>query len=303
MMTRQELSITQDDARLAGPGRNTATRHDIEAGGIRDVELKSLRFPENRLREWMLGELLGDRRSANHLILARISEGLDLRHLGFPIGEGSRLVQHHRIDPPRRLKRQTALDEDSPTSCIANRRDHCGRRGENQGARTGNHENCDGSKDLVGGEIRDSEQHQDRRREVLREAIRDSLGGRLAGLRLLHQDDDVRQGRPFARLGSLDLEGASLIEGSFIHPGSRSNLDRDRFPGERRLVHGRLSGEDCAIYGDALPGLDENDVAEHDVLDRQDDVLPVSADSCGLWLQIHEPADGVPGLRHGDVLQ
>ena len=128
----------------------------------------------------------------------------------------------------------------------------------------------------------------DRRYEHRRDPVRQSLNRRLRALGLLHQRHDPRQHARRANAGRLELERSRRVDGGANDAIARRLLDRNRFAGEHRFVHGAAAKRDDAVDGNALAGANDDDVAGADVGDCHVDELIVTADARGRRLELGE---------------
>ena len=135
---------------------------------------------------------------------------------------------------PRRAAAATADDGD--------------RRGDDQSAGAGDHQQYQGLVDPVkpcaaeGERRHDGNQHghrEHRRRVDAGELVDEALRGRTAALRGLHGMDDARERRVAGACGHLVFERAGLIDGSGEDLVTFGLLDGQALAGDGRLVDGR----------------------------------------------------------------
>ncbi len=75
------------------------------------------------------------------------------------------------------------------------------------------------------------------------------------------------------------------------------------FPRECGLVHGARAGEHDAVHRDAVTGADEENVAENDLLRRDDDLLAVPLQTRRFRRELHERAERVGRFALGMRLE
>jgi hypothetical protein len=135
--------------------------------------------------------------------------------------------------------------------------------------------------DRRGGD-RSRDHHRD---EDARDAIGQALDRRLRSLGIAHQANDLRQYAGSAHRRGFDLERTGRVDGSADDAIAGLLLDRQRFAGQHRLVHGAGAAADDAVHGKSLAGADEHDIASTDVGDGNLFLAGITPNAgCG-WLQ------------------
>ncbi|MBM2844369.1 MAG: hypothetical protein HW404_2206, partial [Anaerolineales bacterium] len=130
---------------------------------------------------------------------------------------------------------------------------------------------------------------------------RQALDGSLGSLRLLDQADDLRQGRVRADAPGFGLQAAEAVERAADDLVVSALLHRHRLPGQHRLIDRRMALQDAPVDRDLLPRLDDENVADAHLLDRDFEFLAVSNDARRFRAQAHQTPDGVarPAARPG----
>ena len=231
----------------------------------------------------------------------------DVGDLGPADGQRPGLVEGDGLDLVDGLQVGAALEHRAVTGGVRHRRDHRRGHGESKPAGAGDHEDDEPAQDEgvpVGAEEErrhDGDQHAEdehRRRVVLGEVVGEGLVGGLAGLGLLDRHDDLGEHRLGSRLVDPHLERAVLVHGPGEDALAALLVDRHGLAGDGRLVDvGRALG-DRPVDRDALPRPDDDDVADADVLGRQDDLAAVHAHERLLGHERDERADGPARLVH-----
>ena len=75
------------------------------------------------------------------------------------------------------------------------------------------------------------------------------------------------------------------------------------FAGNHRLVHRGKAINHFAIRGDAFAGSDEQDIADHHIVNGDDYFFAIPQHAGGLGLQVDESADGFMRLALGPFVQ
>src|SRR5262249_24888074 len=86
--------------------------------------------------------------------------------------------------------------------------------------------------------------------------------GRLGGLRVLNEPDDLRQRRLASDLGDANLQGTIDVDRRADDFVSHFARDRKRLAADHRFGHARSAALDDAVDRDAITRAHEDDVAE-----------------------------------------
>ena len=115
------------------------------------------------------------------------------------------------------------------------------------------------------------------------------------GFGLLDLLDHTAVGGVGAGVRDPDAQVAEPGEGRRVDPAARPGLDRQRFAGDGRLVHGGLPIEHLAVGRDLLAGADNDDVAGAELVDRQLDLCPVTVHARGARGERGQRLEAAPG--------
>ena len=230
-----------------------------------------------------------------------------------PFGQGPGFIKNNGGQGVDGLQAFPPFDQDAVFGPFAGP-DHDGRGGgQTQGAGTG--DDHDGHKIQKGEgepgrrapEVPDHESEHGNdhhhRHENPGHFIGQALNGGLAALGLLHQADDLGQGRFFTNAGGLEGEAAALVQGGpddlvpgfFVH--------RQALPGQHGFIHRRLAFPHPAVHRDLLPRAHAEEVTLPDLLERDIRLLSVADNPGGFGGQTHQFADRFGGLSFGPGLQ
>ena len=195
-------------------------------------------------------------RSASVRPIGRIS-----RISNCPLGQRARFVEYERIDL-RRLLEDYSTSHENPA---ASQTSDCGHHGsgscEDQGARTGHEEHRDRPQPISREIKRQCGNDQQCRQEVLCVLIGQAFNRCALRPGLLDQRDHARQRCLRARACDTDPEQTDSIQSTGIHLLAGFLVARQRFAGNRALIHARDAGENHSIGWNALAGTHQNDVA------------------------------------------
>ena len=221
------------------------------------------------------------------------------------LGEGAGLVQCHGPDPAGLLQMDAALDEDAAPGCGRQATDHRHRRGNDQRARAGDHQQHQRLIErLQGGGIgepRQQHRHGQRqsehgRRVARSKAVDETLGGRATGLRLLDGIDDARQHAVTGGCRRPDLEQVALIDGAGKDLVADALVHRQAFTGDRRLVDDTLALQHHPVERHAPARPHPHDGADRYLHHRQRQPATVRLAHVGLVRrQCQQAADGIAG--------
>ena len=262
--------------------------------------------------------LRAEREGAEHVAQALLLIGRQfgpegVAHLGMPLGEGSRLVEHHRVNASGRLEALGVAHQNARLGPLADTHHHGRRRGQPQGAGAGNHQHRHRRQHpvreaLLGGQEppcgKGEERHgEDDRHEDAGDAVDQLLDRRAAPLRLAHRTDDVGQQRRIAAPRHLEAEAVAAVDRAGKDAVARMLGTGKRFSREQALVDVRPAGDDPAVGRQPLARTHLDHVAR--LQRRQGDELhparPLDAHRCGL--QSAQLAHGIRGAPAGPHLE
>ncbi len=313
----EEVGRAHQDVAAIHLRLDALSRHGLEALGFRHDNPACARRRHNRLGQRVLGAKLGSGDQAQELGLGAGSvEQRDLADGGVPLSDRPGLVQDHGGDAAGRLQRLAGLEEDPHLGAPPGPDHHGCRRRQAHGARAGDDQHGHGvdhglgQDGVAGGRSRADEipgqecqgcDRQDDRDEDRRDAVRQALDGSLGGLRLLDQADDLRQGRVRADAPGFGLQAAEAVERAADDLVVSALLHRHQLPGQHRLIDRRTAFQDAPVDRDLLPRLDDENVADAHLLDRDFEFLAASHDARRFRAQAHQTPDGVarPAARSG----
>ena len=224
----------------------------------------------------------------------RVPDGF--HHGGLPFRQGAGLVHDHRLDFPGDLQALRILDEDALGSPVADAGDDGGRRSQAQRARAGDDKDRhhgqktqgdfpaqDPDEERQDGDA-DDDGHEDRR-----DAVHRLLDRGLGALRVPYHPDDAGKEGVLPHFLHLHGQGAVLVDGAGIDMGTSLLEGRDRFAGQRALIHVGGAVRDQAVHRKAFARLHQ------DRLSR--------AGRRALLLQADQFADGSGGAVFRPLLQ
>ena len=115
--------------------------------------------------------------------------------------------------------------------------------------------------------------------------------GALPDCAVLDEPRDLRERRVGADLRRADDEPAVRVDRRAGDLGSRPDLDRHRLAGQQRLVDRRLALDDDAVGRDLLAGPDDEQVADLELVDRNEHLVAVAQHARLLRAQLEQRAD------------
>ena len=247
---------------------------------------------------------------------------------GFPLGERSRLVERQRGQRAEIFERATAFDQHAAARRTRNARQDGARRRDGQRARACRDEDRHGAIEAVAewlvdndpGEEQDEHEREHARHEDALELVGEALGRRFLRLRFAHHLHDLGERRIGGKTGYRDLDRAIAVDGAredTIFPvecvglcrslraiGHRFLVNGDALAGNRGLVDRRAANDDEAVGSKSLIGLDDDGVANRQLLDGDFARRPVGIlHRRGLRRQLGERLDRALGAAHGIMFE
>ena len=260
----------------------------------------------------MLGRLFQRRGGGQQRILGHAAGAQQIRHPGLTLGDGTGLVQHHRIHPAHQFQAGSGLYQNTLLRRLARSHSDGHRRGQAQSAGAGDHQHGDGDGQAEAHthaahrSPQDSRQQRDgndHRHEHGTDLIRQTADRCLAAGGLLHQLNDLGQSGIRAYPVRRQLQIAAGEDGGGHRLAAHSLLHRHTLAGKGGLVHGAAARRHGAVHGDTPPLPDDDRLAGLDVLGGDGDLLAVPAHHGGLRRQRQQGGDGPGRLALGALLQ
>src|SRR6266542_1794355 len=198
------------------------------------------------------------------LVLGETGGRADIGERRLAGGDRAGLVQHDGVEPMGGFEGFGRADEDARLRALSGT-DHNGQRsGQAQGARAGDDEHGDrgdqreGQRGRWAGDEPDREgddrDRDDRGDEVRGDRVGQPLDRRPRRLRPLHEPDDLSEHGVRADLDRAYPQRSGAVDGRADHRVPGPLGDRDRLPGDHRLVHRRGAGHHDRVDRDLLAG-------------------------------------------------
>ena len=239
----------------------------LDALGEVELEALPLRVVDQRLRERMRGELIDGCRKAKQLLRVDAVERHHPLHLGAAERERPRLVQKHGRDCSKSLDHATALDDHPGARRSGDAGDQRHGRCEDQRARRSHDEDSQRAHGIAGDRPGERCDEQGDGQEDDGVAVGETHERRPLGLHLTHEAHE----RGVRALGCgadrTGLEGVPGVRRPAAHRPALRVRNRQRLPGQRRLVHDGLPGDDDAVDGNHLARADDDDIPDGDLVD------------------------------------
>jgi hypothetical protein len=226
-------------------------------------------------------------------------------------GDGAGLVQDDGVGPPGGLQDFRALDEDAELGAASGADEQRGGRGESQGAGAGDDEDGDrggeglcrgGAGEQPPGECGERQGDHDRH-EDRGHAVGEPLDGRLAGLGGGHQAGDLGECGVRADPGGADHEASAGVDGRADHGIARADFYGDGLAGEHAGVDGGGAFDDDAVGSDLLPGANDEEVADGELVRGDADLAAAAQDGDVLGAEFEQGAEGCAGAALGAGLE
>ncbi len=257
-----------------------------------------------------LFQAVGDPKQVVLLDLGGVN-GQDIGDHRPALGEGARLVQHHRVDGVEGLQGLGGFDEDAVLRPLAGAHHNGYRGGQPQGAGAGDDQHGHaGGEGLSGGVSGnqpggggDQGDDHDNRDEHPGHLVRQLGYGGLGGGCLLHQADHLCQGGVLPHPAGLECKETRLVDGSRGHLVARALVHGEGLAGKGGLVHGGPALQDHPVHRDGLARPDRHPVAHLNVLYGNFSLHTVPDDGGRLGGQVHQTGNGLAGPTLGPGLQ
>ena len=124
-----------------------------------------------------------------------------------------------------------------------------------------------------------------------------------AALRLFDELNQLGEGRFGGGLGHAQIESALLVEGAGEEGVARLFPDRQRFAGDRGLIHAARAFDDGAVHGNAFAGPNNDTIADDQFLDSHRDGFRAPLAEGRLGTQFHQRGNGGAAPFNGHFLQ
>ncbi|WNC15170.1 hypothetical protein RGB73_01980 [Brevibacillus brevis] len=307
-----QLGRTYDDRPVAYVGDDTVSRQRRERGRSRHTDPPALHIGDDRSGQRMLGRGLRRRHQAHELLFFPVC-GVDLHDLVLAFGQGAGFVQDDGVHPLQRLQVFALLEQDPQLSRPSGYDQNGHGGGQPERAWTGDDEDRDrlfqrlakgvGGKNVIPGQKRrDCDRHDDWHENV-RHLVCHSLNRSFGHLRFFHRMDHLGQGSLVPDPGRFYFQPAVLVQRRSDDRLPAPFLDRQAFPCEDGLIHRRSAFDNDSVSRDALPWLDDKNIAYSQLRDRYGGDTRGTQDICDLRLQLVELPDRVLAAVFGHRFQ
>src|SRR2546425_10407436 len=223
----------------------------------------------------MLGPLFSGRRESQDLRLRNRAHRHHIRHGWTTFRERPRLIEHGGRQLVGFLEILSALDQEAVLGALS-RADH-DRRRRRDAERAGTCDDQDRDEEHEGvrdrlaerdgpEEERENADSNHRWNEHGRHAIREALNRRAGSLGILHELDDLVQGRVRSDARRTEPQQPGPVDGGADRGVTDLLFHRDRLPRDHRLVNGGEPPDNHPVDGDALPWPDDDQVVHLDEL-------------------------------------
>ena len=289
----------------------SAARHGGKIDRLRTLAAAGGKAVENGAGERMLALLFQRRGETQKLVPGNAVRREKIGDLRLAGRDRSGLIQHNDLRAARLFERRCRFEENAVSRADA-AADHDGdRRGKPECARTADNEYRNAARERVSEALPDEQPDSDGngrnadhdRNEHTGDLIGGLGDGRLCRGGVAYHTDDLRKSRILADAGCPAAQEAGLVDRTGAHPVVLGLIHGEAFPRERGLVHGARAGEHDAVHRDTVAGADEENVAENDLLRRNNDFLTVSLEPRCFRRELHKRAKRVGRFALGVRLQ
>ena len=276
----------------------------------------------------MIAQPLDRHRDPQQFLLRHAAGRQDVGDARLSFGERSRLVERQRGQRAEIFERATAFDQHAAARRTRNARQDGARRRDRERARACRDKDRHGAIEAVAerlvdndpGEEQDEHKREHARHEDALELVGEALGRRFLRFRLAHHLHDLGERGIGRKTGYRDLDRAIAVDGAREDAifcveciglcrglrtiGHRFLVDGDALAGNRGLVDRRAANDDEAVGGKTLVGLDDDGVANRQLLDGDFASRPIGIlHRRGLRRQLGKRLDRALGAAHGIMFE
>ena len=215
---------------------------------------------------------------------------------------GAGLVEHDRPDPPRLLEHLGAADQDAELRATAGADHQRRRRREAERARAGDDQHRDGGRERVRGRARRTASQpasvssespitigtktaETRSARRWTGALPDCASSTSRAICASAVSAPTFVARTTSRPCVLTVAPATSLPGADLHGHGLAR--------QQRLVDGRAALDDDAVSGDLLAGPDDEQVADDELVDRDEHLAAVAEHACLLRAELEQAPDRV----------
>ena len=228
-----------------------------------------------------------------------------------PLGDGAGLVQHDGVHLVGVFQRLGVFIQDAQLCALAGAHHdrHRGGQAQRAGAADDQHRNGPGQRKFQ--RLPQQQPHQERRRrdhhhhrhKHAAHLVGKLCNGRLGGAGVLHQRNDLGQGRVLPHFFGPEGKAARLVDRRGDHPVAGPFFHRDALAGNGRLVHAGHSLQHRAVHRDAHAGLNDHRIPDHNLLHGHLRFGGAPAHQRRLGRQVHQRLNGSAGAALGARFQ
>jgi len=189
-------------------------------------------------------------------------------YLRFAECERPRLVEHHGINPPKRLQMHSALDDGTEACGTADGTKNCQWRAGRYAAGARDDDDGDRRAHVARDQKRERGGGKGEINQITGQTVGEALDGRPRALSLLDNLDDLAVAAVSADALGAHFQRAGLVDRAGEDIGAGRLLDRHRLACYARLVDEGMASEHGAIDGNAPARRHQNSVASHQLFVR-----------------------------------
>ena len=235
-------------------------------------------------------------------------------HIGDPglsFRNGTRLIQHYRIQVMRCFQRFPGFDQDSVLRAFSGSHHNRHRRSQTQRAGAADDQYTDGTAESEFKTFAPKQpenagcqcNEHDHRYKYTGYFIRHAGNGGLAAAGFVHQPDNLTDRAVFPYPLGCKMNKPGFIDGGADDCISRLFFHRDALPGNGRFIHAGSAADDHPVCRNAFAGAHHDFIAFRQFFRRNDNFRAVPDDRSLFRRQVHQFFNGAGGAAFGTGFQ
>ncbi len=252
---------------------HAAARVLVNLVGKGEAEAAGASCLDDRPSKSVCRNLIQRSAESQHLVRAEAPVGFDVGNSRSTFGQRARLVEEEDIRTPERFERRAALDDDAPPRSSRHAPNERNRRGEDEGARRGHHQDSNSPDGVAGEDSRQSSHRHGQGYEPQGKPVGNAYKGCARLLSLANQPHDAGVRALIGGGGTAETKGATAIDATAPHGIAHHPFHERGFAGERGFIEYRRITCQQAVDRNHLTGSNDEHIARSNGVDRLSDEL------------------------------
>ena len=306
-----QLIVADQDHMLIDGGGNAMAGFLCHIGDARRINGAGIRFLE-RNRDGMIGIRLGMGRHGKEEVGIDSGFGVNGDDVEGTLGKCAGFVEHHGIHLRKSLKVIRPLHQDAHARCAADAAEERQGHADDESARTAHDEKRKAAQNPIAPRTEPDKRREhgqrkscgaDNRGVDAGESRDEVFGASLLLAGVLDQFEDAADRRIAERLGGANAKNAGHVHAAGNHFGARLDEARNGFPGQGGRIKLARTRFDDAVDRDALARLDDDHIADGNLIGIHLPQLPIAFDGRVIGRDVHHVGNGLAALSDGVALK